>query len=128
MRSFLFKDFATACLLAVLTISAAHAQHDVHAALIAKADRKAAPVFHLASDKGKTVQASDFRGKVVLVNFWATTCGGCILEIPYFVDLQKTYVHKGFTVVGISADIPYEGLKSEPEAWKRVHPSSSATT
>ncbi|HKS79997.1 MAG TPA: TlpA disulfide reductase family protein [Candidatus Acidoferrales bacterium] len=98
------------------------AQHDVHAQLIAKAMRKNAPQFHLRSADGKIVQLSDFKGKVVLVNFWATNCGGCVLEIPSFIELQRKYGDKSFTVVGISADIPYGGLKGPEEAWQKVRP------
>lgn len=100
----------------------AAAQHDVHATLVAKTDRKAAPNFHLVDEHGKAVQISDFRGKVVLLNFWATACGGCVLEIPSFIELQQKYGNTAFTAVGISADIPYEGLKSADEAWQKVRP------
>jgi len=102
------------------------AQKDVHAVLIAPSGRKAAPTFHLVSDKGKTVQISDFREHVVLLNFWATSCGGCILEIPSFIELQHSYQSGGFTAVGISTDIAYEGLKSADEAWRRVRPFMSS--
>ena len=68
------------------------------------------------------VQLSDFRGKVLLVNFWATSCGGCVLEIPSFIDIEKKYGNHGFSALGISADIPYEGLKSADEAWAKVRP------
>jgi peroxiredoxin len=98
------------------------AQHDVHAVLIAPAERKAAPTFHLVGDRGKTVQMSDFHGRVVLLNFWATACGGCILEIPSFIEIQHSYENRGFTAVGISTDIAYEGLKNADEAWQRVRP------
>jgi len=98
------------------------AQHDVHAPLIAKADRKAAPAFHLPNESGKTTQLSDFRGKVVALNFWATACGGCVLEIPSFIQLQQKYGNTGFTTLGVSADIPYEGLKNADEAWQKVRP------
>jgi peroxiredoxin len=100
----------------------AYGQKNVHAILVAKADRKPAPTFHLESAMGKIIQVSDYRGKVVLLNFWATKCGGCILEIPSFVELQQTYKKSGFTAVGISADIPYEGLKNADEAWQYVRP------
>ena len=102
------------------------AQKDVHAVLIPPSGRKAAPTFHLVSDKGKTIQVSDFRGHVVLLNFWATSCGGCILEIPSFIDLQHSYGSRGFTAVGISTDIAYEGLKNADEAWRRVRPFMSS--
>jgi peroxiredoxin len=105
-----------------ITPRSAAAQHDVHATLVAKADRKAAPDFHLVGANGKTVQISDFRGKVVLLNFWATSCGGCVLEIPSFIELQQKYGNSRFTAVGISADIPYDGLKTADEAWLKVRP------
>ena len=72
--------------------------------------------------RGKTVRLSDFRGKVVLLNFWATECGGCVMEIPYFVAMQTELRGDGFTGVGISMDRSYETLKSAAEAWGRVRP------
>jgi peroxiredoxin len=107
---------------ACLHPSFSYAQQDVHAALVTAADRKLAPAFHLPAADGKLVQISDFHGKVVLINFWATSCGGCVLEIPSFIDIEKKYGGHGFTALGISADIPYEGLKSADEAWTKVRP------
>jgi cytochrome c biogenesis protein CcmG/thiol:disulfide interchange protein DsbE len=97
-------------------------QQNVHAALIAPTARKPAPQFHLLGETGKTVQVSDYQGKVVLLNFWATSCGGCVLEIPSFIALEQSYKDKRFTAVGVSVDISYEGLKNADEAWKRVKP------
>jgi peroxiredoxin len=99
-----------------------YGQKDVRAVLIGKAARKPAPMFHLVGANGKTIQITDYHGKVILLNFWATKCGGCILEIPSFIDLHQKYQKSGFTAVGISADIPYEGLKSPDEAWQLVRP------
>ncbi len=76
--------------LALLTPNA-HAQQDVHAPLVPAAARKPAPGFHLLDADGKTKQPASYRGKIVLLNFWATTCGGCILEIPSFIDIEKAY-------------------------------------
>lgn len=98
------------------------AQRDVHASLIAPADRKPAPPFHLISETGKLTRLSDYRGKVVLLNFWATDCGGCVLEIPSIIDVQTGYKNKGFTVVGVSMDVPYENLKDAKQAWDKVKP------
>ena len=65
---------------------------------------KPAPSFTLKSVDGKTVSLSDFKGKAVLLNFWATWCGPCKLEMPWLIDMQKKYASQGFTVLGISED------------------------
>jgi peroxiredoxin len=97
-------------------------QQDAHAGLIPPANRKAAPAFQLVTQDGTKTQIPDYRGKVLLLNFWATDCGGCVLEIPSIIELEKTYKDKGFTAVGVSMDISYEGLKDANEAWGRVRP------
>jgi thiol-disulfide isomerase/thioredoxin len=63
-----------------------------------------APDFALQSLDGKTVHLSDFRGKAVLLNFWATWCGPCKIEMPWFVELQKEYASEGLQIVGIAMD------------------------
>jgi peroxiredoxin len=65
---------------------------------------KQAPEFDLSSVDGKPVKLSDYRGKAVLVNFWATWCGPCKIEMPWFVDLQNKYRDQGLQVIGISMD------------------------
>jgi len=97
-------------------------QQDVHAGLILPANRKPAPAFQLVTENGTKTQISDYRGKVVLLNFWATDCGGCVLEIPSVIELEKAYKDKGYTAIGVSMDISYEGLKDANEAWGRVRP------
>lgn len=97
-------------------------QQDVHAALLPSDSRKLAPDFQLVTADGTSVRLSDFKGKVVLLNFWATACGGCVLEIPSFIDIKKTQTAPAFTAVGVSMDIRYEGLKDADEAWSRVRP------
>jgi thiol-disulfide isomerase/thioredoxin len=66
--------------------------------------RTAAPDWQLTDLNGKPVKLSDFRGKVVLLDFWATWCAPCRIEIPHFVELQKQYGNKGLTVIGVSLD------------------------
>ena len=53
---------------------------------------------------GKDVPLSQYRGKVVLVNFWATWCEPCYLEIPWLIEMHQKYSEKGFTVLGVSMD------------------------
>ena len=63
-----------------------------------------APDFSLVSLDGKTTRLSDFRGKAVLLNFWATWCGPCKIEMPWFVDFQKQYGSQGLQIVGVAMD------------------------
>jgi peroxiredoxin len=67
-------------------------------------DRKASPDFSLKDSTGALVKLSDMKGKVVLLNFWATWCGPCKVEIPWFMDFQKSYKDREFAVVGVSMD------------------------
>ncbi len=65
---------------------------------------KAAPDFSLESLDGKSTRLSDFRGKAVLLNFWATWCTPCKIEMPWFVELQKQYGPQGLQVIGVAMD------------------------
>jgi thiol-disulfide isomerase/thioredoxin len=62
------------------------------------------PNWELKDPDGRTVRSSDFKGKVVVLDFWATWCGPCRAEIPGFVALQKKYAPEGLVVVGASVD------------------------
>jgi thiol-disulfide isomerase/thioredoxin len=64
----------------------------------------AAPDFELATLDGKNLKLSDLRGKGVLLNFWATYCGPCKVEMPWFVELQNEYGPQGFQIVGVAMD------------------------
>jgi peroxiredoxin len=97
-------------------------QQDVPATPMPAENRKPAPDFELVTADGTKAKLSDYRGKVVLVNFWATACGGCVLEIPSFIEIQKTYKDTAFTAVGVSMDMSYEGRKSADDAWSSVRP------
>ncbi len=65
---------------------------------------KTAPDFELKSLDGKTVRLTDYRGKAVLLNFWATWCQPCKIEMPWFAELQKQYGPEGLQIVGIAVD------------------------
>jgi thiol-disulfide isomerase/thioredoxin len=64
-----------------------------------------APAFELKSiPEGKTIPLASLRGKAVLLNFWATWCGPCKIEMPWLVDLQKKYGPQGLQIVGVAMD------------------------
>ncbi len=63
-----------------------------------------APEFTLQSLDGKTIHLSDYRGKAVLLNFWATWCEPCKIEMPWFVELQNKYESAGLQIVGVAMD------------------------
>jgi len=65
---------------------------------------KSAPSFTLQDLKGNQISLSDFQGKVVILDFWATWCPPCVIEIPHFIELYEQYKDKGFAMVGISLD------------------------
>ncbi len=78
-----------------------------------EAERKLAPEFTVNDAAGKPVQLSSFKGKVVLLNFWATWCHGCKLEIPWFMEFERKYKTRGFEAIGVSTD---------DDGWKSVTP------
>jgi thiol-disulfide isomerase/thioredoxin len=63
-----------------------------------------APDFTLDTLEGKSMRLSDLRGKAVLLNFWATWCGPCKIEMPWFVELQKQYGDQGLQIIGVAMD------------------------
>ena len=65
---------------------------------------KSAPSFTLRDLNGEQVSLSDFKGKVVILDFWATWCPPCVQEIPHFIELYEKYKEQGFAMVGISVD------------------------
>jgi peroxiredoxin len=65
---------------------------------------KTAPDFTLESLDGKNIQLSGYKGQAVLLNFWATWCGPCKIEMPWFVELQKEFGPQGLQIVGVAMD------------------------
>jgi thiol-disulfide isomerase/thioredoxin len=80
---------------------------------IAPAARQAAPDFTLSAADGKRVTLAGLKGKVVLLDFWATWCTGCKEEMPWFIEFQKAYGPKGLQSVGVAMD---------EEGWAKVRP------
>jgi peroxiredoxin len=92
------------------------------AGLVASADRSPASSLRLSTTNGKPVGLTDFAGRPVLLNFWATACGGCKVELPTFVSLDRTYRKDGLAVVGVSMDLMYSDLKTAADGWSQVKP------
>ncbi|MDD2540705.1 MAG: TlpA disulfide reductase family protein [Desulfuromonadaceae bacterium] len=63
-----------------------------------------APDFTLNDLHGNKVRLANYRGKVVILNFWSTTCGPCLAEIPSLVNLQREFKDQGLVVLGIALD------------------------
>ena len=81
-----------------------------------------APEFKLTSLSGQTVNLRDLRGKVVILDFWATWCGPCRLEIPEFEDLQRKYGSQGLQVVGVSMDDSSAPVRQFYQQFKMNYP------
>ncbi len=79
-------------------------KHPEASSLVGDGQGLQAPDFELVSLDGQKVKLSDFRGKAVILNFWATWCAPCKTEMPWFVDLQKQYGPDGLTIVGVAMD------------------------
>src|SRR5689334_7328192 len=84
--------------------ASAGAQSHTRALLKPAAERKAAPDFELRDAAGKTANLKQYKGKVVLLDFWATWCTGCKQEIPWFEEFQRKFGAGKFAVVGVSVD------------------------
>jgi peroxiredoxin len=100
---------------------AEHSAAETPAVCDAKAVKKA-PDFTLKDLDGRDVRLADYKGKVVLVNFWATWCGPCKYEIPMFVDFQNRYGNRGLTFLGISVDDERETLQPFVAEYKMNYP------
>jgi thiol-disulfide isomerase/thioredoxin len=103
--------FAACALAAAIVLSSCAAPSQEAPKVAAKG--KVAPDFTLKDIHGQPVKLSDFNGKVVLLNFWATWCGPCKLEIPWFMEFEQKYKDKGFAVIGVAMD---------DEGWEVVKP------
>jgi peroxiredoxin len=87
-------------MLAGLFVGQATAADDGYA-LIPGSGRKAAPDFSLTDVQGNPLTLRQYRGKVVLLDFWAVDCGGCRVEIPWYVEFDRKYRAQGLQLVGL---------------------------
>ena len=114
--------FTVALAIAVGSSAVADEVPGVRVALQPAINRPSAPAFVLDNGASKNVALSDYRGKVILLDFWATECGGCVKEIPWFIELVHAYQNSGLVAVGVSMEIQYSGLKNADEGWVKVKP------
>ena len=107
--------FAAALVAACLLTGCGTQPRSVKAASSVKPDteRHPAPEFALKDADGKTVRLEEYKGKVVLLDFFATWCGPCKIEIPWFMEWERKHKDKGFSVLGVSMD---------DEGWEVVKP------
>jgi len=82
-------------------------------AALAASSAAPAPGFSLSGRGGKTIDLSQYKGQVVMINFWATWCGPCRQEMPLLEDIYKKYKPMGFTLIGVNV----EPATGDPEAW-----------
>lgn len=92
-----------------------------------KAEGPANLDFTLKDMNGADYRMADLKGKVVLVNFWASWCAPCLAEIPEFIKVREEYHEKGFEIVGISTDDTPEQLKAFAEKTKTNYPLVQVT-
>jgi len=118
LRVHILARLTAAALLSVLLAACApSSEQTTQAAVKPNRERHTAPDFSLKDVNGATVRLSDYRGKVVLLNFWATWCGPCKFEIPWFIEFEQANKDRGFAVIGISMD---------EEGWAVVKPFVAA--
>ncbi len=83
----------------------------------------AAPQFTLQDAEGNDLSLSSYKGKVIILDFWATWCPPCRMEIPHFIELQETYGDSGLQVIGVSVDQQgWEAVKPFMQQYKINYP------
>ena len=97
----------------LLGITACAPSRPPHASVKDPAARHQAPEFSLKDADGNEVHLADYKGKVVLLDFWATWCGPCNIEVPWFTQFERKYKSRGFEVLGVSMD---------EQGWKAIRP------
>lgn len=119
------------CILAGLTAATAQVTNPPASAtkeLVPATSRAEASDFTLTGVDDKTITLSKYRGKVVLLDFWATTCGGCKIELPWYVEFDHLYRAKGLAVIGLDmyGESP-EVIRPFMAKWKMDYPVAVGT-
>jgi thiol-disulfide isomerase/thioredoxin len=100
---------------------------DMHAAAGCNAEPKANLDLTLKDMNDATFKLADLKGKVILVNFWASWCGPCLKEIPEFIEVREAFHSKGFEIVGISTDDTPDQLRDFAAKYKTNYPLLQVT-
>ena len=109
--------------IAIAVYEAARRQGGTHAGAMGAA----APAFSLNDIDGKPLTLANHRGKVVLLNFWATWCTPCRAEIPQFVEFQNKYGPQGLQIIGISMDDDATPVRAFYQQFKMNYPVAIGT-
>ncbi len=108
---------------ALLAITAAPVNGQAARAAACAPDAKTANLnFTLTDLDGNDLDLSAYKGKVILLDFWATWCGPCKVEIPYFIELYEQYRSQGLQVLGFDVDDPLPVLKQYVQEMKMNYP------
>jgi peroxiredoxin len=107
------RKFLLLAVFAVLCFSSCSSKQVSAGSVEPSKHRAVAADFTLKDANGAAVKLSDYKGKVVLLNFWATWCGPCGIEVPWFTEFEQRYKSQGFAVLGVSMD---------EDGWSAVRP------
>ena len=113
---------AAAALLLALTAPAPEPIQAVDGAVCEANPKPANLNFTMKDMHGKDVAAAPFKGKVILLDFWATWCGPCKIEIPWFIEFHSKYQSQGLVVLGVSVDDSPEDLRQYAGQMKMNYP------
>jgi cytochrome c biogenesis protein CcmG/thiol:disulfide interchange protein DsbE len=116
MRTFFIRIHLTRAVALLLTLASgalAAGSQPARRPLRSVRDRTPAPDFALTDAGGAPIALSSYKGRVVLLDFWATWCTGCKVEIPWYIDFQKKYAPQGLSSIGVAMD---------DEGWQKVKP------
>lgn len=116
MNAYLVRRSAVHVLVVVLSLAGVARAGDpsaVTSTLQSLRERKPATDFTLTDANGAPITLASYKGRVVLLDFWATWCTGCKVEIPWYIEFQNKYARRGLTSIGVAMD---------EEGWQKVKP------